>query len=579
MQKFTVDTLKMKTPTETIPFKPDTGERADKRLKTAMENALHYYHTAKHLRFNQLRRFFVARVAPPKLEVSSENSLSEAKPIPLRPCLSRNESYLGNGSFLFLSRRSDLGMPIDWRARSESVLWRYNLHYFDYLHQRGLDPKTGRALMRSWIEGNPVDRNLEGWQPYTLSLRLINWMKFFSLKMISPPSDLLKSMMLQAINLKKQIEYHLQGNHLMTNGKALWFSGVFLNEDEFLNIGRDIFMKELPKQFLSDGGHFELSPMYHALALEDILDVFNLCRAENRSEDRNALTALEGYARKALGWLGAVVDENGDIPLLNDAAHGIAPRYEALKKYARSLGVEENREHIERCAIGSWSEENLSGYRNLKHGPFRLLFDTAVFGPDYIPGHAHCDMLSLLFDFDGRNIFTDSGVYEYAEGERRNYCRGTTAHNTVVIDGLDQAELWKSFRVGRRGRPDGFGRKSKKTWCSHTGFSIHRRKLNHKREITLFDRGFQIMDSVCGPQTHRFESFFHFAPGLKIEKRPDGTTIVEDRLVLKPWGAEVERRKSDYFPEFGRAENRDCLVLHGSFNRNARFGLQCIFCS
>ena len=433
--------------------------------------------------------------------------------------------------------------------------------------------------MRSWIEGNPVDGNLEGWQPYTLSLRLVNWMKFFSLNRISPPSDLLKSMMLQATNLKKQIEYHLQGNHLMTNGKALWFAGVFLNVDEFRNVGRGIFLNELSKQFLPDGGHFELSPMYHSLALEDILDVINLCRASDGREDRNALPVLEGFARKALRWLGAIVDEDGNIPLLNDSAHGIAPNHEALKRYAHSLGVEVNRDHIEGCAIGSWTGENLSGYWILKHGPFRLLFDTAVLGPDYIPGHAHCDMLSLLFDFEGRNIFTDSGVYEYAEGERRDYSRGTSAHNTVVLDGLDQAELWKSFRVGRRGRPEGFGRNAKKIWCGHTGFPIHKRKLNHKRKITLLDRGFLVADSVHGPDTHRFESFFHFAPGLKIETHSDGTTVVEDRLLLKPWGADIEWRKSDYFPEFGRAENRVCLVLHGTFNRNARFGLQCISCS
>ena len=71
-------------------------------------------------------------------------------------------------------------------------------------------------------------------------------------------------------------------------------------------------------------------------------------------------------------------------------------------------------------------------------------------------------MLSVLLDFEGQNILTDTGVSQYEEGEQRQYERGTSAHNTVVLDGLEQAEIWKSFRVGRRGHPKRFyGRKAK----------------------------------------------------------------------------------------------------------------------
>ena len=41
-------------------------------------------------------------------------------------------------------------------------------------------------------------------------------------------------------------------------------------------IERSILKKELSEQILPDGGHYELSPMYHSIILEDILDLHNI---------------------------------------------------------------------------------------------------------------------------------------------------------------------------------------------------------------------------------------------------------------------------------------------------------------
>ena len=130
-----------------------------------------------------------------------------------------------------------------------------------------------------------------------------------------------------------------------------------------------------------------------------------------------------------------------------------------------------------------WAGRNLSGYRILENGRMRVLFDAAPLGPDYLPGHAHCDMLAVLLDFDGKNILTDTGVYEYAETDRRMYSRSTRAHNTVVIDGLEQGDLWKSFRLGRRGAPTGFALTSSSVSCSHTGFEQWRPGIRHVRTL------------------------------------------------------------------------------------------------
>jgi len=195
-----------------------------------------------------------------------------------------------------------------------------------------------------------------------------------------------------------------------------------------------------------------------------------------------------------------------------------------------------------------------------------------------LPGHAHCDMLSVLLDFDGRSLWTDTGVFEYEEGERRRYSRQTAAHNTVALDGLEQAEIWKSFRVGRRGHPKGFSLGDDSVECSHTGFEIWKKGLAHARSIRLLDDGFEIIDRVQGPGQHSYKAFFHFHPEAKVLSRGEGY-LINNRLLISPSGTQSRLTTSEYYPEFGRVEKRDCLVLEGEFLRNSSFGLRCTYSS
>ena len=54
--------------------------------------------------------------------------------------------------------------------------------------------------------------------------------------------------------------------------------------------------------------------------------------------------------------------------------------------------------------------------------------------------HGHADALSLLLQRRTAPCADRSGTYTYSTDEQwRRYFRGTRAHNTVTIDGLDQA--------------------------------------------------------------------------------------------------------------------------------------------
>ena len=94
-----------------------------------------------------------------------------------------------------------------------------------------------------------------------------------------------------------------------------------------------------------------------------------------------------------------------------------------------------------------------SGYFVIRNLDDMLVVDCGEVGPDYQPGHAHCDTLSFELASDGRTIIVDSGVYDYEDSEMRRYVRSTRAHNTAMVDGCEQSEIWGAFRVARRARP------------------------------------------------------------------------------------------------------------------------------
>ena len=180
----------------------------------------------------------------------------------------------GPRGFVFLNQPGQLD-EIGWDGPQREKLWRYNQHYFDDLN--AIDAPTRRAwhtaLVEDWVADNPPGHGI-GWEPYPLSLRVVNWIKW-SLAGTTLSPAALQSLAVQVRWLTDRLEIHLLGNHLFANAKALVFAGLFFQgkeADTWLKKGLRILERQVPEQILPDGGHFERSTMYHALALEDILD-------------------------------------------------------------------------------------------------------------------------------------------------------------------------------------------------------------------------------------------------------------------------------------------------------------------
>jgi uncharacterized heparinase superfamily protein len=509
-----------------------------------------YFHTLRHLRPIQV----IGRVRHKLLRPRADTRAPPARRMlaaPFAEPAAPESSMSAADEFEFLGLRQRCATPADWNSPRHAALWTYNLHYFDDLNARDAASRQAwhRALLGRWIAENPPGHGA-GWDPYPLSRRIVNWVKWI-LADNAPGDTVHASLAVQARWLTQRLEYHLLGNHLFANAKALVFAGLYFDGAEaarWLETGLNIVNEQLAEQVLPDGGHFERSTMYHAAALEDLLDLVNVLQAAGRPVERGWLDVAARMQR----WLDVMRHPDGGIAFFNDAALGIAPDAEALCAYAARLGHAPRRTPFQPLEL-----LRASGYARLAQDRWCVLADFAPVGPDYLPGHAHADTLSFEASVGTRRVFVNGGTSEYGQSAERSRQRGTPAHNTVVVDGADSSEMWAGFRVARRARASllAAGNGPIPTLAAeHDGYRRLAGRNVHRRHWTLRDGGLHIEDEVSG-RFARAEAFFHLHPGITVTRQEAGRVhfdIGGQAASLEFKGAAVvELRPSTWHPRFG----------------------------
>ncbi|MBI3795121.1 MAG: alginate lyase family protein [Nitrospinae bacterium] len=417
------------------------------------------------------------------------------------------------GAFTFLNDSRDSGMPPAWDMPAPD-LWRYNLHYFQYLPL--VQYAQRKELVENWIEKYTFEADRPGWTPYPTSLRLRNLVKYVWIecredldKDFAFKAVFLSSLAAQAGMLWRRREFHLGGNHYLENLITFQFLRLAIGGETFSKYGRTSekeFIGELAEQVAGDGVYFELSPMYHSVAFHHLLDLWNITPATD-----NIAEPLRRALGKMTSALKSMWHPDGQIVLFNDAAFNIAPLPDELIRYAASLEIAEQ-------AV----EKGASGLYFHSAGKDFVAMDMAPVGPDYVPAHAHADFGTFELSFEGARIISDVGTGGYAGWDGRDYERSTSAHNTVEINGLDQCECWKIFRVARRYRPvnvefkktsDGFALSG-----GHDGYMRLPGRQTHDREFRWRDGGLlSVSDVVKGDGDLTVVSRLHFAPGAAVE--------------------------------------------------------------
>jgi hypothetical protein len=177
-------------------------------------------------------------------------------------------------------------------------------------------------------------------------------------------------------------------------------------------------------------------------------------------------------------------------------------------------------------------------------------------------GHSHADALSVCLQSDGRSLLLDPGTYEYVgKGGDRNRFRSTEMHNTLRVDGLNQAETatpfsWKQLtqsKVELWIQGNGFDL----VVASHDGYQRLASPVIHRRWVMSLKYGvYLIRDVVEGQGKHQLDISWHLGQDLQFL----GETVflvkgTSQGLGLFPaqghgWAEEV--RKEPWSPVYGQ---------------------------
>lgn len=357
---------------------------------------------------------------------------------------------LANGRVTFLNLCARLGTPLDWKLNcwpDAPALWAFQLHYHEFLaaiaasDSRDSAAELIWATMESWCDRCGPDDKI-AWHSYCVSRRIPIWCRLLS--QFQQPADvrrrLLGSLAAQADWLSRRFERDIGGNHLWENAKALATAGCFF-EGSLANRWRTQGVSELKncvaEQVLPSGEHFERSPMYQA----DLAGGLRELAAWLEPVEVEDSIAFRAIAGKMQAFLDELRHPDGQPPLFGDCVE---------------QNVELNADWVATpfkndFEIGTQSHSAWHGqYFIHSQNDDRLIFDAGNIGPDELPAHAHSDLLGFELSLFGRRFVVDSGTFCYA-GDKRSTYRRSAAHSVLTVDDIELADVWSSFRVGRRG--------------------------------------------------------------------------------------------------------------------------------
>ncbi len=437
---------------------------------------------------------------------------------------------LMNDRISFLHSEKEFDWTSNWEFKDKSPLWNFNLHYFEYLfplinawretgERKYLDKTT--SIIDGWIENNAKGAQ-PGWAAYTTALRLVNWISYYGYVCDhideSFKNKFLDSLHSQYAYLSRNLEKDILGNHYFEDLKSLVMASLFFNDEVVFEKALKDFKAECREQILPDGMHFELSPMYHKIMFEGVLRVNAALMGAGKSDPE-----LESYLQVMLNAAYSLERGLERVPLFNDGGNNVAKSLEAL------ISASDQLFGLKPVFSPKLEDSGFYIFEKVYSGhSWKLIVDAGKPGPDYIPGHAHCDAMSFELFRDGKPVLVNCGTYAYQCAERGLF-RSTAAHNTVMINDTEQSRCWSAFRLAER---------SSIRVVSVTDDSITMEMKDQKgqlaeRTIAFTEGGLTVKDVSVKP----IKSYVHFAR----EEYADMISCAQDKV----------ESKMPYAPEYG----------------------------
>ena len=377
-------------------------------------------------------------------------------------------------------------------------------------------------LMKKWItESNNVHL---AWTGFNCAIRLINWLKILQdISTENMQEDsweiIQRSMYLQHRFNLSNIEHHIPGNHVLIQYYSAWLITEIFS-DWKTNTGSEHslqkLLEEFDTEFLDSGLHFELSTHYHLqISLVGIYLIGHL-----KNLNREVPERLMSTMSKA----SAVIDNfliGNYYPLIGDGCYIFF--HESYNEDFLNF------RHLRDNYLSTESGDAISNYDGqyiiIKKNDFHLIFDTGEIGLKQNPGHGHADLLSLVAGYKDTPIFIDPGTFQYNNKVESLELKRTSYHNTVTLNGEDQAKLWGFFRWAYLpsnihsnviAADDGVVRIE----GGYFGYR-HAGGVHHERTIEINEEKLIIKDNLKGGSLRSVQINFILHPDLKIERKAD----------------------------------------------------------
>ena len=449
------------------------------------------------------------------------------------------------------------------------VTWELNRHrHFVTLAKGWLisgDDRYVNELVQQWYAwqaSNPYPLGINWASALEVAFRSLSWVwaYFLLAGCTALPRSFRQDILTALAGNGHHIERYLStcfspNTHLIGEAAALFSLGTlfphFSDAGRWKRLGWELLLQQAERQVYDDGMHFEQSLCYHVYALDFFLHA-RILAACNGIE---SVAKLDEILRKMLSALRLLCqagppqtfgdDDGGRLfdPTRNRAGHmsdplvvggilfdrddfaGTAPILTEEAIWLLGPGacaMMEKRRDLPPVKTDCLPCAGTYVMVDPETNRSQMVIDAGGLGHGRA-GHGHADALSVTFSHAGRHCLVDAGTCSYTSGgNERNRFRGTRAHNTVMVDGVDQAVedgvfAWKhlpevAMELWLRGEEFSlFG------GCQ-TGYSRLPDPVLHHRSVFHLHREFWFVhDVLSGRERHQLEVNWHFAPDLLIE--------------------------------------------------------------
>ena len=459
------------------------------------------------------------------------------------------------------------------------------------LTKKRLYLETLEEHLDSWFLACPYGIGPNWSSALEAGVRLVNWSMAWQLVAHALPPDFrerwLRSVYQHCAFIRGWFTLHASAAHRLIGEAAGLFIAALTwphwpESRGWAATAKAILEREVVAQTSPDGVSREQSLGVHAFVLERLL----LCMLAGKANGQWFSPDVESRVEAMLDFLASITDVGGNVPDFGDGDANAAPLARSLlatgaivfrrgdfKLKARAL------DDRTRWLLGAQADAQFAALdveatrlplrQAFPEGGYfvagcafdtpsevRLVIDAGPLGYRAAATHGHADALSFTLSLGGKEFLIDPGTYAYYTQQAwRRYFRGTAAHNTLRIDGLDQSLAACRFRWAKGARAGcslWLSSPEKDTFEGwHDGYMRLDDPVKHRRLVELDKRARRVVveDTLEMGEEHDIELFFHFsercnvAPGadLAFVATQDGQEMKINLPVVAGCSARVHR--------------------------------------